>query len=149
MKSDFEIHLKESTLYVYLGDELMTENAPELQEELKHYLGRDITKIVFDATDLVYLSSSGIRVITYAYQNLGHSPEIEFVNCAEKMYDVLDIIGMTKIISFVEDESKRRPINILDSELQERLTLLNQEQLDYFTANNDVVMYQMKLGQDE
>ena len=71
------------------------------------------------------------------------------MNCAEKMYDVLDIIGMTKIISFVEDESKRRPINILDSELQERLTLLNQEQLDYFTANNDVVMYQMKLGQDE
>ena len=31
----------------------------------------------------------------------------------------------------------------------ERIKKLNQQQLDYFAATNDVVMYQMKLGQTE
>ena len=149
METEFKINLEGTTLYVYLGYELMTENAPVLQEELKHYQGQDITKIVYDATDLVYISSSGIRVITYAFQKLGCSPKIEFVNCAKKIYETLDIVGITNMISFVEDESKKAPMGDMDAELQGRISKLNQQQLDYFAANNDVVMYQMRLGQED
>lgn len=149
MDNNFSTNLEGTTLYVYLGYELMTENAPVLQEELKHYQGQDITKIVYDATDLVYVSSSGIRVITYAFQKLGCSPKIEFVNCAKKIYETLDIVGITNMISFVEDESKKAPMGDMDAELQGRISKLNQQQLDYFAANNDVVMYQMRLGQED
>lgn len=149
MENNFSINLEGTTLYVYLGYELMTENAPVLQEELKHYQRQDITKIVYDATDLVYVSSSGIRVITYAFQKLGCSPKIEFVNCAKKIYETLDIVGITNMISFVEDDSKKAPMGDMDAELQGRISKLNQQQLDYFAANNDVVMYQMRLGQED
>ena len=149
MENDFNIKLEGTTLYVNLGYELMTENAPVLQEELKNYQGQDITKIVYDATDLVYISSSGIRVITYAFQKIGHSPKIEFVNCAAKIYGTLDMVGITNLINFVEDESKKQQADCTDVEIQERIKKLNQQQLDYFAANNDVVMYQMKLGHNE
>ena len=149
MNNHFNIYLEGTTLYVYLGYELMTDNAPILQEELKNYQGQDITKIVYDATDLVYISSSGIRAITYAFQKIGHSPKIEFVNCAQEIYDTLEIVGIINIISFVEDKSKRGHTKAKDAQLQERLRKLHQQQLDNFAANNDVVVYNMKLGQEE
>jgi anti-anti-sigma factor len=147
MENDFSIKQEGTTLYVYLGYELMTENSPVLQEEMKNYQGQDIKKIVYDATDLVFISSSGIRVITYAYQKIGHLPKIEFVNCAKKIYETLDLIGITNLINFVEDESRKQQVT--NAEVQERINKVNQEQLDYFAANNDVVMYQMKLGQED
>ena len=148
MNNHFNINLEGTTLYVYLGYELMTDNAPILQEELKNYQGQDITKIVYDATDLVYISSSGIRAITYTFQKIGHSPKVEFVNCAQEIYDTLDIVGITNFISFVEDKTKKHT-NAKDAKLQERLSKLHQQQLDNFAANNDVVVYNMKLGQEE
>jgi anti-anti-sigma factor len=141
--------LEGTTLYVYLGYELMTDNAPILQEELKNYQGQDITKIVYDATDLVYISSSGIRAIIYTFQKTGHSPKIEFVNCAQEIYDTLEIVGITNIISFVEDKSKRGHTNAKNAQLQERLSKLYRQQLDKFAANNDVVVYNMKLDQED
>lgn len=149
MDKHFNIRLEGTTLYVNLGYELMTDNAPILQEELKNYQGQDITKIVYDATDLVYISSSGIRAITYTFQKTGHSPKIEFVNCAQEIYDTLDIVGITNFISFVEDKTKKGHTSAKDAKLQERLRKLHQQQLDNFAANNDVVVYNMKLGQEE
>lgn len=149
MNNHFNINLEGTTLYVYLGYELMTDNAPILQEELKSYHGQDITKIVYDATDLVYISSSGIRAITYTFQKTGHSPEIEFVNCAHEIYDTLDIVGITSIISFVEDKSRKGNMSTKDVRLQERLSKLHKQQLDNFAANNDVVVYSMKLGEEK
>lgn len=149
MEYDFDIKLEGTTLYINLGYELMTKNSPVLQEEIKKYQGQDIKKIVYDATNLVFISSSGIRVINYAFQKLGNSPKIEFVNCAKKIYEVLDMIGITNIISFVEDESKKGHAGDANPELRGRLDKLNQQQLDYFAANNDVVMYQMRLGKEE
>ena len=125
MDNHFNIRLEGTTLYVNLGRELTADNAPLLQQELKGYQGRDITKIVYDATHLVYISSSGVRVITYAFQKIGHLPTIEFVNCAQEIHDTLD------------------------TRLKEKLSALNQQQLDNFAANNDVVVYNMKLGHEE
>lgn len=149
MENEFNIKLEGTTLYVYLGYELINENAPVLQNELKKFLGQKILKIVFDATDLVFISSSGIRTITYALRELGDSSKVEFVNCAQKIYETLDIVGFTKIISFVKDESRKGQTEFMNPKLKSKVKALQQEQLDYFAANNDVVMYQMKLGKEE
>jgi hypothetical protein len=57
------------------------------------------------------------------------------------------MVGITNLISFVEDESRKQQVT--DANVKERIDKVNQEQLDYFAATNDVVMYQMKLGQTE
>jgi anti-anti-sigma factor len=135
MNTDFIIKLNGTALVIELGRVLNTANAPELQEKLSKYVGQTIEKVVFDASELMSLSSSGLRVVYFAKQRLGNKPEIVFVNCAKEIYNTLKMIGLASSIKFLKVESKR--------------VVRKQETLDEFTANNDVVCYSMKLGQSE
>lgn len=135
MNQDFNVTLNGTALVVELGNSLNTANAPALTEELSKYRGQVIEKVVFDASQLLTLSSSGLRSVIFAKQRLGNKPEIVFVNCAKQIYDTLKIIGLTSSIKFVKVENKR--------------LVRRQEDLDEFAANNDVVCYSMKLGQSE
>lgn len=135
MNNDFTVTLNGTALIIELGRSLNTNNAPALTEELSKYKGQVIEKVVFDASELMALSSSGLRSVIYAKQRLGNKPEIVFVNCAKEIYNTLKIIGLTSSIKFVKVEGKK--------------IVRRQEELDSFAANNDVVCYSMKLGQDE
>ena len=136
MDNDFKVTKKGTALVVELGRSLNTANAPELQDELATYVGQeDIEKVVFDASELLTLSSSGLRVVYFSKQRLGNKPEIVFVNCAKEIYNTLKMIGLASSIKFLKVESKR--------------VVRKQEELDDFSANNDVVCYSMKLGQED
>ena len=102
MEKDFEVRKEGPVLTVTLGDELTAVNAPELMEELVPYKGQGVEKVVFDATNLTLLSSSGVRVIMYCKQKLGASPEIVFVNCKKNVLEVLGLVGIQSIITFEE-----------------------------------------------
>lgn len=152
MGEEFTIRQEGTTLYITLDYELSATNAPVLQEMLKEYEGQDFSKVVFDATELVYISSAGVRVVIFARQKLGEKPEIVFLNGAKEIFDTLDIAGVTNFVSFVEDErmtAQTVASNAEDVEMLKKLNEAKQQQLDYFAANNDVVKYQMKLGTEE
>ena len=100
MEKNFEVKNEGSVLTVTLGEELATANAPLLMEELAPYKDKGVKKVVFDATNLTYLSSSGVRVIIYCKQKLSVSPEIVFVNCNAEILDILDIVGIRQFITF-------------------------------------------------
>ena len=133
--NDFIVTLNGTALLIELGRSLNTTNAPALQEELTKYVGKPIEKVVFDASELLQLSSSGLRTVYYAKQRLGNKPEIVFVNCAKEIYHTLKLIGLASSIKFMNIESKK--------------VIRKQDSLDEFTANNDVVCYSMKLGESE
>ena len=135
MDNDFKVAKKGTALVIELGRSLNTANAPELQDELATYVGQDIEKVVFDASELLTLSSSGLRVVYFSKQRLGNKPEIVFVNCAKEIYNTLKMIGLASSIKFLKVESKR--------------VVRKQEELEEFSANNDVVCYSMKLGQTD
>lgn len=136
MDNDFKVTKKGTALVIELGRSLNTANAPALQDELATYVGQeDIEKVVFDASELLTLSSSGLRVVYFSKQRLGNKPEIVFVNCAKEIYNTLKMIGLASSIKFLKVESKR--------------VVRKQEELDDFSANNDVVCYSMKLGQED
>ena len=103
--NEFVFKKEGTTLHVYLGFELSIANSAALREMFEAYRGQDISKIVFDATDLVFLSSSGIRVIIFATQEIGKQPKIVFVNCAEEIQNTFKITGLVNFFSFVEDKS--------------------------------------------
>ncbi len=144
--NDFLIKKEGTILHIYLGFELSTANSPALRDMLNEYRGQKINRIVFDATDLVFLSSSGLRTILFAKQEIGDKSEIVFVNCAKEIYETFKITGFTNFFSFMDDERKG---GSNDSEWDKEYNELRQEQLDNFAAHNDVVVYQMKLGQEE
>ena len=154
MEEFFLVTKDGTSLMIELGPKLHTPNAPALTEELSKYVGQDIEKIVFDATGLFYLSSAGIRVIFFASQRIGKSPVIEFVNCPEEIKGVLDHVGLTNTIKFVESEEKWKEFrreHLKDAnrkELEEK-TEIRRQALDNFEAHNDVVCETMRLGQEE
>lgn len=151
-ENEFVIKKEGSILQVYLGFELSMANSTTLREMLSEYRGQDINRIVYDATDLVFLSSSGIRTILYAMQEIGNEPEIVFVNCANEICETFKIAGLSSFFSFVDDERKigETGKNGTDgSEWDQEYNMIRQEQLDKFAAHNDVVACQMKLGQNE
>lgn len=133
--SDFKVTKNGTVLIIELGRSLNTANAPILQEELAKFVGQAIEKVVFDASELLTLSSSGLRTVYFSKQRLGNKPEIVFVNCAKEIYNTLNIIGLASSIKFLKVDSKK--------------IVRKQEYLDEFAANNDVVCYQMKMGQYE
>lgn len=133
--NEFTVKKNGTALVVELGMSLNTVNAPALQDELATYIGQAIEKVVFDASELMTLSSSGLRTVYFAKQRLGNKPEIVFVNCAKEIYNTLKMIGLASSIKFLQVESKK--------------VVRKQEELDEFSANNDVVCYSMKMGQDE
>ena len=102
MEKDFEISKEGTVLNVVLGKSLATANAPLLMEELTKYKDLGVEKIVFDASELTFLASSGIRVVIFCKQKLGGGPEIVFVNCSKEVYDIFDITGIRSFITFVE-----------------------------------------------
>ena len=154
MVTDFEVTRVENTLNILLGKDLSVDNASSLSEELSKYSGQGIERIVFDATGLIYLTSSGIRTLLYAYQDLGSKPEFIFLNCAKEIYEVLDLVGMTRFIKFQESPEKKeqyrqRFIGNLSINEVEQATTERKEKLKEFSVNNDVVCYSMKLGQED
>ena len=134
MMKEFKISQNGTTLLITLSRNLNTTNAPALQEELAKFVGEDIKKVVFDASELLALSSSGLRVVYFAKQRLGNKPEIVFVNCAKEIYNTLKMIGLASAIKFLKVENKK--------------VVRSQESLEEFAATNDVVCYSMKMGQD-
>jgi len=135
MDKDFKVTKNGTALLIELSKSLNTANASDLQQALSTYVGQDIEKVVFDASRLLSLSSSGLRTVYYSKQRLGHNPEIIFVNCAKEIRNTLKMIGLSASIRFLKVESKE--------------VVRKQKSLDEFAANNDVVCYAMKLGQDE
>lgn len=102
MENQFEVKQDGAVLSIVLGNELSTVNAPLLMDELNKYRDKGIEKVVFDASNLTYIASSGVRVIVFAKQKLGGDPDIVFVNCQKDIYDIFELIGVQDYIEFVE-----------------------------------------------
>ena len=97
----FEVRKEGAVLTVVLGASLSVVNASALTDEINLYKGQDIEKLVFDATKLTYISSSGIRVILYCKKFLSKNLEIVFVNCNKEVLDVFDLVGIIPYITFL------------------------------------------------
>lgn len=154
MDESFEVVKEGNKLLVQLNYELSVANAPALIQEFSKYYGQGIEEVVFDVTGLQLLTSDGIRAIAYANQRLGIKNQIVAVNCAKEIYNVLDHVGMARIIRFEESEEKKKKFRMKylgDKKIDEVRKFADDRKkaLEDFETQNDVVCYHMKLGQED
>lgn len=102
MENTFSVTKEGTELSIVLNGQLATANAPALMDELNKYKDQGVTKVSFDATNLTYIASSGIRVVIFAKQKLGGNPEIEFVNCKDEISSVFEMTGIQNYMTFVK-----------------------------------------------
>ena len=80
--------------------------------------------------------------------------ELVIVNCAKEIREVLNHVGLTPFIKFEENLKMKegfhqRMKKIFDEEeLNQKISERNQT-LDNYAAHNDLVCYNMKLGEED
>jgi len=91
----------ESFLNLTLEGRLDTTTAPELEAVLQSSLG-DVTELVLDFGQLVYLSSAGLRVILSAQKRMNAQGKMVIRQVNDTIMEVFEITGFADILT-IED----------------------------------------------
>ena len=88
-----------SKLVVKLGGRLDTSTAPSLEEALKDATG-GISELVFDMTDLEYISSAGLRVLLATQKVMNAQGSMKISGANENIMEIFEVTGFVDILSF-------------------------------------------------
>lgn len=87
-----------NNLTLCLRGRLDTVTAPQLEEELKNSLA-GVSQLIFDFTDLAYISSAGLRVLLFAQKTMNKQGRMVIRNVNETIMEVFDITGFSDILT--------------------------------------------------
>ena len=85
-------------LTVGLEGRLDTTTAPQLEAELKASLP-GVTSLIFDFSQLEYISSAGLRVILYAQKVMNKQGTMVLRHVNEMVMEVFEITGFSTILT--------------------------------------------------
>ena len=88
---------EDSKLTLSLKGRLDAQTAPSLAAELSL---DGVTELVFDLTDLEYVSSAGLRVFLLAHRTMMAQGQMIVTNVAPVVKKVLDLTGFGDIFTF-------------------------------------------------
>ena len=81
-----------------LDGRLDTITAPQLEEEVKASID-DITELVFDFSDLTYVSSAGLRVLLSAQKTMNEKGSMVVKNVSDEIQEIFDVTGFSDILT--------------------------------------------------
>ncbi|MBQ3426478.1 MAG: STAS domain-containing protein [Clostridia bacterium] len=84
-------------LTIAVEGRLDTNTAPELQKEITN-IG-DVDELVFDFSNLVYISSAGLRVLMIAQKGMSSKGGVKVINASEDVKEIFDITGFSSILT--------------------------------------------------
>lgn len=85
-------------LDIKLTGKLDTKTSPELTDALKDELD-DVEELNFDFSELIYISSSGLRVILSTYKIMNKQGSMKIVNVQDIVMEVFNATGLNKILT--------------------------------------------------
>lgn len=95
---DIKKQFDDRTLTVTLVGELNTLSAPELEQAIKDDL-KSIDTIIFDMTDLTYITSAGLRILLVAQQELDDRGGVIIRGLRPEIREVIEITGFDTILT--------------------------------------------------
>ena len=96
MTIEKKINGEELTLIV--SGRLDTQTAPELENELDAVLS-GLKELIFDMTNLEYVSSAGLRVILKAQKAMNVQGSMKLIGVNDSIMEVFDITGFLDILT--------------------------------------------------
>lgn len=86
----------------YINGRVDTTNSNELENTVKPYLEEGESNIIFDCSELTYISSSGLRVFLYSFKVLNAKKrEFALRNVLPDVLSVLNMTGFSKILTII------------------------------------------------
>ena len=94
MESKYAVDYTDGIAKIELTGRLDATNSPALQDELKKLIGQKVSRLVFSAKDLEYISSAGLRVIIFAKQKIGVDAQVFLIGAQEAVLNVIKMSGL-------------------------------------------------------
>ena len=95
-------------LVICLEGRIDSTNAQETQEEINRILKENTEKdFLFDAENLTYISSAGLRILLSVHKNI--KPGVTLRNVSPEVYDTLEVTGFS---TFLNVKKKPRSISV-------------------------------------
>lgn len=85
-------------LDVKLIGRLDTNTAPELADSLKNDLN-NVKELTFDFSELIYISSAGLRVILSTQKTMNKQGTMKITNVQDIVMEVFNATGFTEILT--------------------------------------------------
>jgi len=95
---DIEKQKDGKKLYVKLVGRLDTKTAPELSEMLKDEL-EGVEELTFDLSELIYISSAGLRIILSAQKTMNKQGSMKVINVQDIVMEVFESTGFLDILT--------------------------------------------------
>ena len=89
------------SLTIALEGRLDTITAPQLESELRPVMD-SIKDLVFDLTDLVYISSAGLRVLLASQKTMNKQGSMCICNVSPDVMEVFELTGFVDILNIEE-----------------------------------------------
>lgn len=95
---DIDKRLDGTKLEVILAGRLDTTSSPKLEAVLNDSLN-GVTELVFDFSKLVYLSSSGLRILLAAQKTMNRQGSMIVKHVNEVILEVFEVTGFSDILT--------------------------------------------------
>ncbi len=82
-----------------LSGRLDTVTAPDLEKALTP-IPEGVNTLVYDFSNLEYISSAGLRVLLRAHRNLPMGGKTKVLNCNPVVKEVFSVTGFSEIVEF-------------------------------------------------
>jgi anti-anti-sigma factor len=99
MEPKFSVTFNDDVAKIELAGKLDATNAPLLQDELKKLIGQPVSRLVFYAADLEYISSAGLRVIIFAKQKIGVDAQVYLIGAQAAVLNVVKMSGLDNFMT--------------------------------------------------
>ena len=93
-----EKKIENGNVTIKVSGRLDTTTAPELDKALDSSL-EGTKELVFDMTNLEYISSAGLRVILKAQKTMNRKGAMKLINVGENIMEVFEITGFSDILT--------------------------------------------------
>ena len=87
-----------SELCIALEGRLDTITAPQLESELQSSIA-GVESLIFDMTNLQYISSAGLRVLLTAQKTMNRQGEMIVRGASEDVREIFDVTGFSDILT--------------------------------------------------
>ena len=93
-----EKKINNDAVTLIVSGRLDTQTAPELENELDSVLS-GLKELIFDMTNLEYVSSAGLRVILKAQKIMNTKGSMKLIGVNDSIMEVFDITGFLDILT--------------------------------------------------
>ena len=95
---DINKNAEGSKLTIGLVGRLDTTTAPDLEKVVKEDLD-GVTELVFDMSDLEYISSAGLRVLLSAQKIMNKTGKMTVSNVSDSINEIFEVTGFSDILT--------------------------------------------------